>query len=72
MFVSSTRGDERGEAEAADVSLRFVCHVEAARLLAATAMRVVEEERGEWEEEKRRVLQAGEAFFAAFGRSYGG
>lgn len=61
--------------------LRFVCHVEVARLLAATALGVLrehEQEHGEVgcvggvEEECSRILRAGEDFFAAFGRCYGG
>ena len=62
----------------ADVSVRFVCQVEAARLLATTAMGVLGDDGGgsgeekEGKEECARVLQAGEAFFAAFERSYCG
>lgn len=63
-----------GVSDDAEVSTRFVCHVETARLLATTAMGVLGN--GGWEEEGReecsRVLQAGEAFFAAFGRLYCG
>lgn len=55
----------------ADISLHFVCHVEVARLLAVTAMRVVGCGRRR-EEEGRVLLETGEAFFAAFNRSYGG
>lgn len=62
----------------ADVSVRFVCHVEAARLLATTVIGVLGEDGGgsgeaqERKEECARVLQAGEGFFAAFERSYCG
>lgn len=61
--------------------LRFVCHVEVARLLAATALGVLREHEREnrgvscgrgVEEECSRILRAGEEFFAAFGRCYGG
>lgn len=61
--------------------LRFVCHVEVARLLAATTLGVLCEHEREnrgvsfgrgVEEECSRVLTAGEEFFAAFGRCYGG
>ncbi|CAM9779152.1 unnamed protein product, partial [Hapterophycus canaliculatus] len=61
-----------------ELSLRFVCHVEAARLLATTAMGILGDGDGgdggdeEGEEECARVLQAAEAFFAAFERSYCG
>lgn len=60
------------------LSLRFVCHVETARLLATTAMGILGDDDGgdggdeEGEEECARVLQAGEAFFAAFERLYCG
>lgn len=65
-------------ANGSELSLRFVCHVEAARLLATTAMGILGDDDGgdgvdeEGEEECARVLQAGEAFFAAFERSYCG
>lgn len=61
-----------------DVPVRFVCQVEAARLLATTAMGVLGDDGGgsgegkEENEEFARVLQTGEAFFAAFERSYCG
>lgn len=54
-----------------NVSLLFVCHIEAARLLAATAMGVLGGE-GSGEEEYSTIFQAAEDFFSAFGRSYGG
>ena len=54
-----------------NVSLQFVCHIEAARLLAATAMGVLGEE-GSGEEEYGPIFQAAEDFFSAFRRSYGG
>lgn len=67
-------GATEGVCDDADVSTRFVCHVETVRLLATTAMGVLGgdgwEEEGQ--EECSRVLQAGEAFFAAFGRLYCG
>lgn len=77
---SENAGDfAAGAADHDELSLRFVCHVEAARLLATTAMGVLgDDDRGGYggceggEEECARVLQAGEAFFAAFERSYGG
>ena len=54
-------------------ALRFVCHVEVARLLAATAMGVLRDGGEEGVEEAcTRLLRAGEEFFAAFGRTYGG
>lgn len=58
-------------------SVRFVCHVEVARLLATTAMGVLGDGGGssgdkDGEEECARVLEACEAFFAAFERSYCG
>lgn len=57
-------------------SLRFVCHVEAARLLATTVMGVLGDGGGgggeDGEAECTRVLQACEAFFATFERSYCG
>lgn len=61
-----------------DISVRFVCHVEATRLLATTAMGVLGDNGGssgekmEEKEECARVLRAGETFFAAFERSYCG
>lgn len=66
-----------------EVSVRFVCQVEAARLLATTAMGVFGDGGGggggsdgekekEGKEECARVLRASEAFFAAFKRSYCG
>ena len=82
--VETTEGAARGEEKAVsagDVSLRFVCQVEAARLLATTAMGVLGDENvsgdggreaDEGGEECARVLKAGEAFFAAFERTYAG
>lgn len=82
IAAASFMGAADAAAAAAKISLRFVCHVEVARLLAVTAMRVVGfgyERRGaeaaaeEQEEEAARVLLAtGEAFFAAFNHAYDG
>lgn len=63
-----------------DVSLRFVCQVEVARLLATTAMGVLGDGGGgggsgeaeEGREECARVLEAAEAFFSTFERTYSG
>lgn len=60
-----------GDDNQTHVSLHFVCHIEAARLLAATAMGVLREE-GSGEEEYAAIFQAAEHFFSSFGRSYGG
>lgn len=71
---SSSANDAGTAAEVeteANVSLRFVCHVEMARLLTSVAMNVLAED-GIGEEECNRILQAAEDFFAAFGRSYSG
>ena len=63
--------DGAGDETQTHASLQFVCHIETARLLAATAMGVLREE-GSGEEEYATIFQAAEDFFSAFGRSYGG
>lgn len=63
--------DGAGDETQTHGSLQFVCHIETARLLAATAMGVLREE-GSGEEEYATIFQAAEDFFSAFGRSYGG
>ncbi len=79
---AATGAEGNAAANDGDVSLRFVCQVEAARLLATTAMGVLGDggggggggggEAGEGEEECARVLEAAEAFFATFERTYSG
>lgn len=63
--------DGAGDETQTHVSLQFVCHIEAARLLAATAMGVLREG-SSGGEEYAAIFQAAEDFFSAFGRSYGG
>lgn len=70
--------EKRRMHKVADVSTQFVCHVEVARLLAATAMGILGEDKGCAEKDASlkgacgRLLQASEDFFAAFSRTYGG
>ncbi|CAM9221484.1 unnamed protein product, partial [Scytosiphon promiscuus] len=76
--ATATAAGARIAANGNGLATRFVCHVEAARLLATTAMGILGDDDGgdgvdeEGEEECARVLQAAEAFFAAFERSYCG